>query len=260
LFLDLKHFTDKQDENFREQMVIGHLVWRELRSLRVYGTTDTIKTIMRHCDPDVLSALHLDTWIDSDILKKARGLKKLSRVHLYYDRPDLAEPATWACFNKGIWDEIKKLCWVRLASSVFLEYLILREASVDIQGQLDGWEDLGNLRKTIEDVEDGARTSFIRHLAFSLNYKRFSPRLIRLSLGVKNPRRRQLQDSEVDEWYTMIVKGVMKPKRLREAWIFASDSLAYKGSRDSTETVSVERQELEPDPGQTSFPWGLLDD
>jgi hypothetical protein len=100
---------------------------------------------------------------------------------------------------------------------------------------------------------------YIRHLAFSLDHRRFSPRLIRFHLN-GNQVHHELTRREVDLWYKKIIVDLMDVKRLVEVWVFAYDSLAFHGTRNSDKTVSVRRITLKQDPQKNSFPWGVLDD
>ncbi|EWZ50492.1 hypothetical protein BFJ70_g3529 [Fusarium oxysporum] len=257
LSLDLEHFNDGQDEDSQKQMAFGQLVWPKLHSLRFHGSSGTGRTILRHCDPNVLHTLHLHTWTDSEIVEKARGIVNLRRLHLYYDRADLTEPATLACVSEKTWDEVRAILWVRIHNSVFMDYLILREANVDIQGHLDDDQDMVRLIEALRNMQTVVK--YIRHLAFSLDHRRFSPRLIRFHLN-GNQVHHELTRREVDLWYKKIIVDLMDVKRLVEVWVFAYDSLAFHGTRNSDKTVSVRRITLKQDPQKNSFPWGVLDD
>ncbi|KAF4945278.1 hypothetical protein FGADI_12064 [Fusarium gaditjirri] len=106
-------------------------------------------------------------------------------------------------------------------------------------------------------MKDVVESICVRHIAFSLDHRRFSPRLIRLHLS-GNPDRNRLTRHEVNLWYKKIIVDWMDVKRLVEVWVFAYDSLAFHDTRNIDKTVEVRREKLKPDPQNNSFPWGVL--
>ncbi|EXM10899.1 hypothetical protein NOF04DRAFT_1252 [Fusarium oxysporum II5] len=257
LSLNLEGLNEDQLRDLKEQMDIGKLVWPRLRVLKIRGTVDTVKMIMSHCDPDVLTGLHTYTWIDSDIFEKARGLTGLSRLHLYYDKANLSQPTTWACTEKQLWDGLARL-------TPKLDYLILRESTVKIEGKLWSLEHVSTLKTAIKNITSGAQDLRLRYLAFTIDIRRFAPPVIRRYLN-RDPRSEKLEAHEVKAWYGLIIKTIMQVPRLKEVWVFSHGSIAFRGNRGSGPKyipgrIYVDTEYVDMIMQQDSFPFEIIED
>ncbi|KAM0423231.1 hypothetical protein ACHAPD_001703 [Fusarium lateritium] len=125
---------------------------------------------------------------------------------------------------------------------------------------IDGWITSSGCEKMeakieFDNVRKGMERISITRLAFHFDYRRFSPRIIRCDLG-KEMSSRPLSTHRIKQWYTKWIEYLTKGTCLEEVWIFAHSSLAYVGTLDDDEKVTVRCRELGDEPKQ-GFPWGL---
>jgi hypothetical protein len=97
----------------------------------------------------------------------------------------------------------------------------------------------------------------LKRFAFSLEYQHLNPQAIRQHLNSLNHESTPLQDHEVTAFYTKSIQFVMEAPTLEEVWVFAGESLAFKGSVNDDGSVVVERRLLEAGMYQNSFPLGV---
>lgn len=98
----------------------------------------------------------------------------------------------------------------------------------------------------------------LKRFAFSLEYKRLHTKFIRQHLNSLYHEPTPLQHHEVVAFYTKTIQFVMEAPTLKEVWIFADKSLAFKGSINDDGSVVVERRVLEVGMCQNSFPLGAF--
>ncbi|GKU19278.1 hypothetical protein FLAG1_08279 [Fusarium langsethiae] len=206
--LDLGPFTVEDGLKFDNAAMINRplVIWPEMHSIRIRGPNAHAGCIMGCCDRLQLKALDLDKWIFSYDFKKAKAVEKLGRLRLYFDKDQMPDP----------------------------------EADSDRSNEFSSEGDVHKIKSAFEQVRKGLRSIKATRLAFHFDYRRFTPKITRSDLGILNTTSGPLEGHEIKQWHEMWIEYLMTVRTLQEVWIFTNSSLAFAGTRNSDEKVTVE--------------------
>ncbi|GKU03763.1 unnamed protein product [Fusarium langsethiae] len=240
--LDLGPFTVEDGLKFDNAAMINRplVIWPEMHSIRIRGPNAHAGCIMGCCDRLQLKALDLDKWIFSYDFKKAKAVEKLGRLRLYFDKDQMPDPVS----DNVAFPSTHDLVWrqLRLLGSVclFLDWIILQEADSDRSNEFSSEGDVHKIKSAFEQVRKGLRSIKATRLAFHFDYRRFTPKITRSDLGILNTTSGPLEGHEIKQWHEMWIEYLMTVRTLQEVWIFTNSSLAFAGTRNSDEKVTVE--------------------
>ncbi|KAM0242786.1 hypothetical protein ACHAPO_001209 [Fusarium lateritium] len=238
--LDLKPFTVSDGQQFYDAILDSpeRALWRELYSVRIRGTNVLGACIMGRTNYRAIKFVDIDDWISSSSCEKLGGknARKIARV-----------------LRQG--SCVESLSNLGRISCGKLDWVILREADDDRSNEFNEFTDVPKIKIEFDNVRKGMERINITRLAFHFDYRRFTPRLIRRDLN-KDTSTGPLSTLRIKQWYTKWIEYVMKETYLEEVWVFAHSSLAYVGTLDGDEKVTVRRREIGDEPKQ-GFPWAL---
>ncbi|KAM0443604.1 hypothetical protein ACHAQK_003251 [Fusarium lateritium] len=242
LCITLGHFTNQQICDFMDELADEQLLWPELHSLKIEAPPHATIELMRHANPSNIRAFHLCDDVESMPFKKTLGTRGLKSFHLNYDISQLAK--------KDFWRDIRK---VYVGTGRTMNCLVLREKCFDANAKVPLL-----LGVAMERTRDAVLALGLERFAFSLEYQRLSLQAVRQHLNSLNHESTALQDHEVTAFYTKSIQFLIEAPTLKEVWIFADESLAFKGSVNDDGSVVVERRPLEAGMCQNSFPLGVF--
>ncbi|RGP64561.1 hypothetical protein FSPOR_7927 [Fusarium sporotrichioides] len=119
-------------------------------------------------------------------------------------------------------------------------WMILQEADSDRSNEFSSEGDVHKIKNAFEQVRKGLRSIKATRLAFHFDYRRFTPKIIRSDLGMLNTTSGPLEGHDIKQWHEMWIEYPMTVRTLQEVWIFTNSSLAFAGTRNSDETVTIE--------------------
>ncbi|KAM0498062.1 hypothetical protein ACHAP8_006514 [Fusarium lateritium] len=198
----------------------------------------------------------IDDWISSSSCEKLEAVRTLERLRVYYDKDHVSSPVQpnvkFPSTHDFYWTIVSNLGRISCGK---LDWVILWEADDDRSNEFNEFTDVPKIKIEFDNVRKGMERINITRLAFHFDYRRFTPRLIRRDLN-KDTSTGPLSTLRIKQWYTKWIEYVMKETYLEEVWVFAHSSLAYVGTLDGDEKVTVRRREIGDEPKQ-GFPWAL---
>ncbi|KAM0296250.1 hypothetical protein ACHAPM_010242 [Fusarium culmorum] len=230
--LNLGAFTVEDGQKLFNGIIIGQsgLIWPKMHSIRVRGRHVQPAGIMSRCSEFNLKALDLDEWVFSRGFIKTIAVETLKSLRLYFDKDRMLDSES----SNMTFPSLDPMTWGKLSR------LGPKTAFIGILGEV--------------------KLSKLTRFAFHFDCRRFSPRVIRIDLGIPNPTSRPLEPHEIKQWHSMRIKYLMEVQTLQEVCIFINSSLAFTGIRNSDETVTVKHRKFNDETDQTRFPLGLLNE
>jgi hypothetical protein len=105
--LMLGNFVDGQADEFAEGMSVQQIIWPQLHSLRIKAPKQVLKSVIEHCDLNILRTISLYAWYNSEEFLELKRVKRLDRLRLQYENEEwAADHDFYPCCSKALWREL----------------------------------------------------------------------------------------------------------------------------------------------------------